>query len=222
MENNFLTQFGRALIFAVALTGCSILPQGAYIGANKAYDQGDYSRAVYKVNTALHKYSSEYDRASKANLYWIKAQSLAALGESAQAVSLYQFISTAYPETEAGILSKQFSAQNVGEHIVEHHYSAPGLNVAMALNQCRSGAKQKALEYYGVTIASVNQFTQDYQANVAKQNNTESVQNQNELTWSEKIVTSSGQSLSLQTLKEQVKQDGQQLNVSCQLKARLL
>ncbi|WP_017446371.1 hypothetical protein [Gayadomonas joobiniege] len=212
-----------ALLASVLMIGCSILPDGAYIGANNAYQEGDYKLAIKKVNSALHRYKGEYTNESRASLYLIKAQSLAALGEKQQAQALYYLISKAYAQTEAGFLASRLVVEKQqNEYIAQHQVSSASGDLAMAINDCRSGATQKALEYYGVTVASVSQSQQDYQSKMIDKNEQSSKLRVHEQQWTEQIVSASGHKIRLETLKEQVTEQADQIKVNCQLKAKLI
>lgn len=91
------------LVLVVLLSACGS-KSGALYGAHKAYDSGEYSRAISKAMSAKRKYS--YDDDSLAELDYIIAESYEKLGENKKANTMYRYIVETYPSTTHARLAK--------------------------------------------------------------------------------------------------------------------
>ncbi|EWH08122.1 hypothetical protein DS2_18930 [Catenovulum agarivorans DS-2] len=157
------------VILATTLSACTMVKQGAFIGANKHYAQQNYAEAIRAADSALFKYDAEYSSAQKAKLYWIKAQAYDALGEASNAEQVYKFIAAQYPSTQEGLSAQQhFAIDDNVEVVMSNEIRKPvGIASETSLSSmCRREAAVKALEYFGVTLTNVSSYTQEYSGSV--------------------------------------------------------
>lgn len=99
--------YRNTMFFALILSllGCaSMVKEGAMIGANKHFANAEYEEAIYRVEWALRNY--DYSDEEKARLFFIKSSSYLKLGDVASAVSILEYITFKFPETEYGFRCK--------------------------------------------------------------------------------------------------------------------
>jgi hypothetical protein len=92
------------LVTLQILVSCSIIKDGAIIGAHNAFQKGDYIHSIKEIDVVLSQY--DFDDNTRASLIYMKAKNLEKLNEPAQAMSLYNYLVEKYPDTESSYMAR--------------------------------------------------------------------------------------------------------------------
>ena len=157
-------KFRLCIVSAVCLmlSGCIVFTEGSYLGAYKAYNKGDYNDAIAKVDSSLSRYMDQYSEFQRSDLYLLKAKSLMKLGETAQANALFKYVANTFSASESGYIAKSMITDSKNSVITNHQVVVLGdTSVNFAAKECRIAARQKALEYFGVSVKSETNLNQN-------------------------------------------------------------
>ncbi|KMT65555.1 hypothetical protein XM47_07555 [Catenovulum maritimum] len=193
----------------VLLIACA--SRGVVSGAYKAFANSDYYEAIRKVDRALNVYPDSYSQEQKAQLIMLKADSLSLLGETSRANSLYQQLAINFSTTQAGISSSSFIIENPELEFIVSQQLSIDEGETKGLDTCESLAKQKATEYFGVTLESEATIRESYQKN----NDVETSQTEVESS----IISSAKAKVKLTSLKQTARHQKGKILVHCVYKA---
>lgn len=198
------------IIFScVLLIACA--SRGVVSGAYKAFANSDYYEAIRKVDRALNVYPDSYSQEQKAQLIMLKADSLSLLGETSRANSLYQQLATNFSTTQAGISSSSFIIENPELEFIVSQQLSIDEGETQGRDTCESLAKQKATEYFGVTLESEATIRESYHKN----NDVETSQTEVESS----IISSAKAKVKLTSLKQTARHQKGKILVHCVYKA---
>ena len=94
------------ILLSLVLVGCmGMARDGAMSGAYRAYNKGNYQKALTKINQAESYNASEpHELAESA---YLKAQVYESLGRQGEAMATYKYIAEQFGDTQHGYLAKQ-------------------------------------------------------------------------------------------------------------------